>query len=225
MGKSWCASFFFVRAALPVVVFAIISSTAMSLLGHALQKPLKGFRNDVKGLQTLKSSTLSPKSLNPEPSSLSLKSKAYAAQLPWRARLSPSTLVTQVGLAVPPQHSPGHGSIHNGPGTKPIPCNQYWPSNILPELLFGGLSRVWQPKAFQGFYLGSCYARTRPPEPPPTPGRVKRSHVSYSLSSLKGVEKGIIKGTTIMVIKRDTRSLDHGSCGPPSLEEARRCWL
>ena len=34
------------------------------------------------------------------------------------------------------------------------------------------------------------------------------SHLSYSLNSLKGVIEGIIYGTTIGVIKGDTRSLD-----------------
>ena len=35
--------------------------------------------------------------------------------------------------------------------------------------------------------------------------------MSYSLNSLKGVQKGIILGTTIGVTKGDTRSLDNGS--------------
>ena len=35
--------------------------------------------------------------------------------------------------------------------------------------------------------------------------------MSHSLNSLKGVIKGIIYGTTIGVIKGDTRSLDSGS--------------
>ena len=35
-------------------------------------------------------------------------------------------------------------------------------------------------------------------------------HPSYSLNSLKGIIYGIIEGTTIGVIKGDTRSLDYG---------------
>ena len=35
--------------------------------------------------------------------------------------------------------------------------------------------------------------------------------MSYSLNSLKEVISGIIKGTTIRVIKADTRSLDYSS--------------
>ena len=38
--------------------------------------------------------------------------------------------------------------------------------------------------------------------------------MSYSLNSLKGVIYGIIYGTTIVVIKGDTRSLDYSSCKP-----------
>ena len=39
-------------------------------------------------------------------------------------------------------------------------------------------------------------------------------HVSFSLNSLKGGYIGIIYGTTIGVIKGDTRSLDYSSCDP-----------
>ena len=38
------------------------------------------------------------------------------------------------------------------------------------------------------------------------------THVSYSLNSLKGVYIGDYIGTTIGVIKGDTRSLDYSSC-------------
>ena len=41
--------------------------------------------------------------------------------------------------------------------------------------------------------------------------RFNREHLSYSLNSLKGVIYGIILGSTIGVIKEDTRSLDKGS--------------
>ena len=37
--------------------------------------------------------------------------------------------------------------------------------------------------------------------------------MSYSLNSLKGVIQGIIYGTTIGVIKGDSRSLDYSSYG------------
>ena len=37
------------------------------------------------------------------------------------------------------------------------------------------------------------------------------AHMSYSLNSLKGDIYGIIQGTTIGLIKGDTRSLDNGS--------------
>ena len=36
--------------------------------------------------------------------------------------------------------------------------------------------------------------------------------MSCSLNSLKGVTWGILYGTTIGVIRGDTRSLDNGSC-------------
>ena len=39
-----------------------------------------------------------------------------------------------------------------------------------------------------------------------------KTHVSYNLNSLKGGYIGIIYGTTIGVIKGDTRSLDYSSC-------------
>ena len=48
--------------------------------------------------------------------------------------------------------------------------------------------------------------------------------MSCSLNSLKGVIWGIILGTTIGLIKGDTRSLDYSSCrsqGPYILELAR----
>ena len=35
--------------------------------------------------------------------------------------------------------------------------------------------------------------------------------MNHSLNSLKGVEKGIIYGTTLGLIKGDTRSLDYSS--------------
>ena len=44
-----------------------------------------------------------------------------------------------------------------------------------------------------------------------TKGPVCNSHMSYSLKSLKGVIQGVIQGTTIGVIKWDTRSLDSSS--------------
>ena len=37
-------------------------------------------------------------------------------------------------------------------------------------------------------------------------------HVSYGLNSLKGLYRRLCRGTTIGDIKRDTRSLDYGSC-------------
>ena len=39
--------------------------------------------------------------------------------------------------------------------------------------------------------------------------------MSYSLNSLKGIICGMIEGTTIGAIKRDTRSLDYGSYKSP----------
>ena len=39
--------------------------------------------------------------------------------------------------------------------------------------------------------------------------------MSYSLNSLKGVTQGIISGTTIGLIRGDTRSLDYSSYGHP----------
>ena len=39
-----------------------------------------------------------------------------------------------------------------------------------------------------------------------------QNHVTYSLNSLKGGYIGVYIGTTIGVIKGDTRSLDNGSC-------------
>ena len=45
----------------------------------------------------------------------------------------------------------------------------------------------------------------------PRPYTNHRTHMSYSLNSLRGVIWGIIYGTTIGVIKGDTRSLDNGS--------------
>ena len=46
--------------------------------------------------------------------------------------------------------------------------------------------------------------------------------MSYTLNSLKGVIWGIIYGTTIGVIRRDTRSLDYSS-HKPQVDQTRRC--
>ena len=49
------------------------------------------------------------------------------------------------------------------------------------------------------------------------PGHVKRvwrTHLNYSLNSLKGVIWGYIYGTTLRAIKGDTRSLDCSSYAP-----------
>ena len=46
-----------------------------------------------------------------------------------------------------------------------------------------------------------------------------RRHISYSLNSLKGGISGIILGTTIGLIKGDTRSLDYSPSGVP----VKRC--
>ena len=43
------------------------------------------------------------------------------------------------------------------------------------------------------------------------PEAINVAHMYYSLNSLKGVIYGIIEGTTIEVIKGDTRSLDYSS--------------
>ena len=42
-------------------------------------------------------------------------------------------------------------------------------------------------------------------------GGTRKTHLSHSLNSLKGDYIGIIQGTTIGVIKGDTRSSDYSS--------------